>query len=97
MSDFRVIIIGAGIAGLVLAHSLERAKIDYVVLERRETVIGRGGAAIALMPTGSRIWHQLGLLEEALARGNELENMADLGPGGLVLKRRSLFIGMKEK
>jgi cation diffusion facilitator CzcD-associated flavoprotein CzcO len=31
---FRVIIVGAGVSGLVLAHALERAKIDFVVLEK---------------------------------------------------------------
>ena len=31
---FRVIIVGAGVSGLVLAHALELAKIDFVVLEK---------------------------------------------------------------
>ncbi len=32
--SFRVIIVGAGISGLVLAHALELAKIDFIVLEK---------------------------------------------------------------
>ncbi len=31
---FRVIIVGAGISGLVLAHALGLAKIDFIVLEK---------------------------------------------------------------
>ena len=33
-NPFRVLIIGAGVSGLVLAHALELAKIDYVLLEK---------------------------------------------------------------
>lgn len=31
---FRVVIVGAGVSGLVLAHALELAKIDFVLLEK---------------------------------------------------------------
>lgn len=31
---FKVLIIGAGVSGLVLAHALELAKIDFVLLEK---------------------------------------------------------------
>jgi len=35
MSDgnFRVVLVGAGPIGLYLAHAMERANIDYVLLE----------------------------------------------------------------
>ena len=32
--SFKVIIVGAGVSGLVLAHALELAKIDFVFLEK---------------------------------------------------------------
>ena len=31
---FRVIIVGAGVSGLVLAHALGLAKIDFILLEK---------------------------------------------------------------
>lgn len=33
-NQFRVVIVGAGVSGLVLAHALELAKIDFVLLEK---------------------------------------------------------------
>jgi cation diffusion facilitator CzcD-associated flavoprotein CzcO len=32
--QFRVVIVGAGVSGLVLAHALELAKIDFILLEK---------------------------------------------------------------
>ncbi|KAH1924769.1 orotidine-5'-phosphate decarboxylase, partial [Aspergillus fumigatus] len=37
----RVLIIGGSIAGLTLAHCLEKAKIDYVLLEKKEEIAPR--------------------------------------------------------
>ncbi|HEX6275775.1 MAG TPA: FAD-dependent monooxygenase, partial [Polyangiaceae bacterium] len=48
----RVAIVGAGIGGLVLARSLERAGIDAVVFER----------AAALAPVGAGLLVQTGAL-----------------------------------
>lgn len=31
---FRVIIVGAGVSGLVLAHALQLANIDFILLEK---------------------------------------------------------------
>lgn len=31
---FRVIIVGAGVSGLILAHALQLAKTDFVLLEK---------------------------------------------------------------
>lgn len=45
MSDakFRVVIVGAGPIGLYLAHAMERAGIDYVLLEQSSTVLNPSG------------------------------------------------------
>ncbi|KAH0497873.1 hypothetical protein TgHK011_005155 [Trichoderma gracile] len=60
-SDFKVIIVGGG---LVAAHALYKAGIDFVVLEGNSTVSIDVGACLALLPPGLRILHQLGLLNE---------------------------------
>ncbi|PWY91935.1 monooxygenase [Aspergillus sclerotioniger CBS 115572] len=61
---FRVIIVGGSIAGLTLAHCLERANIEYLILEKGDDIAPQLGASIGIMPNGGRILEQLGLFEE---------------------------------
>ena len=61
---FKVVIIGGSIAGLTLAHCLDRARIDYIVLEKNHHIHPQIGGSIGLMPNGSRILAQLGLYEQ---------------------------------
>jgi len=63
-TGMKVIIVGGSIAGLVLAHSLHHAGIDFVVLERRERVDPQVGASIGLFANGARILDQLGVYED---------------------------------
>lgn len=59
---FRVVVIGGSIAGLTLAHYLDQAGIDYVVLEKHKVIDSTPlGGFIALLPNGARILAQLGL------------------------------------
>ncbi|KAL4797731.1 hypothetical protein BDV19DRAFT_377506 [Aspergillus venezuelensis] len=69
-AHFNVIIVGGSIAGLALAHCLQRAGIDHIVLEKRSEIAPREGASIGLWPTGGQILHQLGLWED-VSRGAE--------------------------
>lgn len=57
---FRVIIAGGGLAGLTLANALERAGIDYILLEARDEIAPHVGASLGIFPNGSRILDQLG-------------------------------------
>lgn len=59
---FRVIVVGGGVAGLTAAHALQRANIDYVVLEKG-IIAPPMGAGIGIYPHGSRILKQIGCLE----------------------------------
>ncbi|GKZ25789.1 hypothetical protein AbraIFM66951_010010 [Aspergillus brasiliensis] len=61
---FRVLIVGGSVAGLILAHCLERANIDYLILEKGDDVAPQVGASIGIMPNGGRILEQLGLFGE---------------------------------
>jgi 2-polyprenyl-6-methoxyphenol hydroxylase-like FAD-dependent oxidoreductase len=61
---FRVIIAGGGISGLTLANALEKANIDYVLLEARDTIAPQVGASIGIFQNGGRILDQLGCFEE---------------------------------
>jgi 2-polyprenyl-6-methoxyphenol hydroxylase-like FAD-dependent oxidoreductase len=52
-SNFRVIIAGGGIAGLTLANALERAGIDFVLLEGRSEIAPQVGASIGRLSSRS--------------------------------------------
>nr|A0A455LLW7.1 RecName: Full=FAD-dependent monooxygenase atnK; AltName: Full=Arthripenoid biosynthesis cluster protein K [Arthrinium sp.]AYO60884.1 FAD-dependent monooxygenase AtnK [Arthrinium sp.] len=64
--DFKVVIVGGSISGLVLAHSLHQAGIDYIVLEGRNRIDPQIGASIGLFSNGSRILDQLGVYKSIL-------------------------------
>ncbi|KAK7415129.1 hypothetical protein QQZ08_012428 [Neonectria magnoliae] len=72
--NFKVIIVGGGPVGLVAAHVLYKAGIDFVVLERRQNVVLDLGAALVLAPHNMRVLHQLGLYEKLTEIGCELLN-----------------------
>lgn len=61
---FKVVIMGGGVAGLTLAHCLEKANIDYLLLERG-VISPAWGTSISIHPNGCRILDQPGPLEEA--------------------------------
>ncbi|KAJ8117535.1 hypothetical protein OPT61_g1299 [Boeremia exigua] len=62
-ASFRVVIAGGGIAGLTLANALEKAGIDYVLLEARDTIAPNVGASIGLFPNAARLLDQLGCFD----------------------------------
>lgn len=62
-SSFKAIIVGGSVAGLTLAHMFEKAKINYTLLEARDTISPQLGASIVIMPNGARILDQLGVFE----------------------------------
>ncbi|ORZ04202.1 hypothetical protein BCR41DRAFT_426043 [Lobosporangium transversale] len=62
----KVLIVGAGLGGLLLAILLERAGVPYEVLERA-AAIKPLGAAISLGSNILHVFNQLGLLDEFLA------------------------------
>ncbi|KAK4451152.1 hypothetical protein QBC34DRAFT_401438 [Podospora aff. communis PSN243] len=76
-ANFKVIVIGVGPVGLTTAHILAKASIDFVVLERRETVHPDEGAGIAVGPTTYRLLDQLDLLNafEEIATPIETKNV----------------------
>ncbi|CAG8959011.1 hypothetical protein HYFRA_00012170 [Hymenoscyphus fraxineus] len=59
---FTAILIGGSISGLILAHMFSRAKINFILLEARDTVSPQLGAGITIQANGSRILDQMGLL-----------------------------------
>lgn len=61
--EFRVIISGGGISGLTLANCLEKAGINYILLEARNNIAPKVGASLGIFAAGHRIFDQLGCLD----------------------------------
>lgn len=57
---FKVIIVGGSVTGLTLANALERAGVDYVLLEKRDVAPNRG-QSIFVLPCTALIFEQLGI------------------------------------
>nr|A0A1B4XBH7.1 RecName: Full=FAD-dependent monooxygenase sdnN; AltName: Full=Sordarin/hypoxysordarin biosynthesis cluster protein N; Flags: Precursor [Sordaria araneosa]BAV32158.1 FAD dependent oxidoreductase [Sordaria araneosa] len=82
MGSFKVIIVGGGPAGLVAAHALHQAGIDFVVLERRGSVVDPSGASVVLNPPAMRILSQFGLREQLEDAGAELNHVKSFTNAG---------------
>ncbi|KAI1827115.1 hypothetical protein F4861DRAFT_536301 [Xylaria intraflava] len=59
---FKVIIAGGSIVGMTLANALERAGIDFVLLEKRQ-IAPHLGASISLLCHNSKVYEQLGVVD----------------------------------
>lgn len=57
---FRVLIAGGSVSGLALALSLEKAGIDFLILEKGSVIAPQLGASLGLHPHGVNILDQLG-------------------------------------
>ncbi|KAI8630518.1 hypothetical protein F5Y19DRAFT_48544 [Xylariaceae sp. FL1651] len=78
---FRVIIVGGGVAGLSLAHCLEKAGLDYVLLEKG-VIAPAWGTSISVHPNGCRILDQIGALDEVEKACVPMERFYNRGPSG---------------
>jgi 2-polyprenyl-6-methoxyphenol hydroxylase-like FAD-dependent oxidoreductase len=99
-TNMRVIIVGAGPAGLVLAHMLPLAGIDdFVVLEGRADVCEPSGAGVGLWPHCVRVLDQLGngLLDEARQLVPRTRRSLRLGSKGELILANNLFEQIEEK
>ncbi|KAK8070111.1 hypothetical protein PG994_006727 [Apiospora phragmitis] len=67
-----VIIVGAGVSGLTLAHAFHKADIDYVVLDKH-AVAPACGSSISMYTNGGRILDQLGLYDVLVAKKAEMQ------------------------
>ncbi|KAF9397251.1 hypothetical protein BGZ94_006366, partial [Podila epigama] len=67
--QFKVIIAGGGISGLAMGVMLERAGIDYIILEAQDEIRPLG-AVVYLGPPLMRVMEQLGLLDDLIRNSN---------------------------
>lgn len=66
--QMKVIIVGGSVAGLTLAHCLERLNIDYIILEGYREIAPQVGASIGILANGARILDQLGCWDDIAAQ-----------------------------
>lgn len=64
---FRVLIAGGSVAGLVLANALEKAGIDYLVLEKRDLAPNLG-ASISVLCQTAKVFERLGIWQNILSQ-----------------------------
>ncbi|KAI8599224.1 hypothetical protein EDD21DRAFT_380395, partial [Dissophora ornata] len=79
--DLRIIIVGGGLAGLVMGIMLDRAGIDYHILEQASRLRPLG-TSISLHPVIMDIMEQLGLLEDMYKMSKPLRGITVLSANG---------------
>ena len=82
--DADVVVVGAGFAGLALAHVAAAAGMSVIVLERRSETATEG-AGVTLQANGLSVLERLGVLDEALAVGHRVTVARQCTPSGRVL------------
>ena len=87
----RILISGAGIAGLALAGFLKEQGIEPVLLEKAQAW-SRVGYGIALWGNGIRILERLGLAEKFYATGERIEAWTLRDGQGKILKQADLHL-----
>ena len=78
----KVIISGAGIAGLTLALTLEKIGVDYQLLEAYPEIAANAGGGVCLLPNALAILDQLGCYEDLAAQGQGLSTVVMRHPSG---------------
>ena len=94
---FRVIVVGAGIAGLTASHCLQNAGIEHVVFERRSEIALPEGASIAIYPHGARILHQIGCLDAVKHACTPCDRWFSRRPDGKAIMNNGFFHHVKQK
>ena len=96
--NFRAIVVGGGVTGLVASHAFTKAGIEHIVLERGSEAAPAHGASIAIYPHGARILQQLGLLGSTSMIADPLEDGAtNRWPNGSPLQWTDLWRFVREK
>ncbi|KAK1244025.1 hypothetical protein MKX08_002163 [Trichoderma sp. CBMAI-0020] len=83
---FKVVIVGGGPVGLIAAHALYKAGMEFTVLERSRQIALDVGASLVLSPASLRVLHQLGLLDQLRDTYCEISHKKCFTPDGHLWK-----------
>ncbi|KAI1361407.1 hypothetical protein F5Y08DRAFT_18118 [Xylaria arbuscula] len=95
-SKFRAVIIGGGPIGLTIANGLDRAGIDFLVIERHPTIVSENGAGIMAWPHTTRIFDQLGLTTACEGRYLPLHSKSVTHLNGTPVRSNPVFKWLAE-
>ena len=90
--NFKVIVVGGGPVGLTAALALEKAGIDFVLLERRSHVVIDAGSNLVMSPIGMRALYQLGLRQSLEAVSTPLGEIERVDHNGREMGKMQWFI-----
>ncbi|KAI0912885.1 hypothetical protein F4823DRAFT_140219 [Ustulina deusta] len=90
-SKFRAIIIGGGPVGLAVACGLDRAGLDFLIIERHPSIISESGAGIMIWPHTTRIFDQLGLVGACEGRYIPVHSKASTHLDGTLINEGRIF------
>jgi len=90
MNPPRILISGAGIAGLALAHCLEQQGISYTLIEKHATS-AHSSSGIALPFNAIQALRKMGLAEKVLAAAHQVNEVSYTKKTGKVLAQANLL------
>lgn len=74
MENIKVLIVGAGVAGLTMANLLVQHGIEPTIVEwEKEGDYNRSGYMLGLLPLGGRVFNELGLRDEYFSKSIQMD------------------------
>lgn len=96
MAEVKVLIIGCGVAGPVLAHFLKGKGYTPIVFEKVNK-LGDAGASLMLMPNGLKVLGLAGILTDIQRDSIDLEAFVDSTADGEILGTSDIPTTFKQK
>ncbi|KAL3458169.1 hypothetical protein BJX64DRAFT_302133 [Aspergillus heterothallicus] len=84
-AQYRVAIVGGGVAGLTLALACEQLQISYILLEAKPSIVQEEGASVGLQPNGLIVLDQLGVLDKIEDKSSYLHTWRHVNGNGDLL------------
>ena len=91
MENFKILIVGAGVAGLTAAGLLKQRGLTLTIIEKTAAKdFHDGGYMLGLLPLGSRVLTELGLNDSYFEKSTEMKNYEVRKQNGDLIKQFSM-------